>query len=169
MSFITTLIKLPIYLVIFTSIVLFANTLYWESSFAGHYQATFAGGKLPSPHVSGFLKGTPVGWFLTTLVKFVPWQGKNFDQAKNNGINIIKKDGKLNQEFPFKNWEGVGTRDPTVKVFKIDYDIPENAFWLRTVLDELVQVGPGDYLGKMQFVPFKGVVFTVGYFQLKKE
>jgi len=120
-----------------------------------------------SPLPEGFLKGQAIGTFLQTVVKFVPWLGKTFDRSKSTGINIIDRDGKKSEEFPFRSWSGKGVRD-NQEVFKIDYDIPANAAWLRTVLDEVVQVGEGKYLGKMQFIPFNGVYITLGFFELTK-
>jgi hypothetical protein len=159
-------LRIPMYFFVFWTIVLFANSLYWERT---SYQQAYIKGTLPKSAPEGFLKGTPVGIVLETVVKFVPWQGKKFDSKAHTGINIIgQKDGTTKNQFPFKTWEGKGARDATLSVFKIDYDIAENAFWLRTILDEVVEVAPGQFLGKMQIIPFNGVAFTLGFFQLKK-
>lgn len=166
MSFITSLLKWTSYIFIFVSLLGFINTFYLEHT---EYQKKFAAGKVPSPLPSGFMKGTAVGIFLNTVLKLVPWQGKTFNQEKNTGINIIaKQSGGTKEEFPFKSWVGKGIRDKKLETFKIDYDIPENAFWLRCVLDEVVEVEPGHFLGKMQIVPFKGFAITLGYFELRK-
>jgi hypothetical protein len=54
------------------------------------------------------------------------------------------------------------------EVFKIDYDTQKNAFYVRWLLDELVEVSPKKYLGKILLkLPF-GFNFAVGYFNLEK-
>ena len=68
--------------------------------------------------------------------------------------------------YPFRTEVGPGLADP-VQVMKIDYDIPENPLWLRSILDEIVQVGPNHYLGKVH-LRFGPMHATVGYFELRK-
>ena len=41
-----------------------------------------------------------------------------------------------------------GRLDPGVEVLRIDYDLPENPPLLRRIVDELVAVQPGVYLGQ---------------------
>jgi hypothetical protein len=49
----------------------------------------------------------------------------------------------------FRTYLGAGAHDPDVMVLKIDYDLDVNPrFVVRQVLDELVQVAEGYYLGK---------------------
>jgi hypothetical protein len=52
-------------------------------------------------------------------------------------------------------------------VLKIDYDLPQNpAFSIRRVLDELVQVADGVYLGKAHVKWWWGAWQPVAYFSL---
>ena len=56
--------------------------------------------------------------------------------------------------------------DPTRTVLRIDYDLDENPrFWIRDVVDELVEVAPGEYLGEAQ-VRLAGRWRTAAYFAL---
>jgi hypothetical protein len=45
--------------------------------------------------------------------------------------------------------------------------IAENPWWLRRVLDEIVQVGPDHFLGKVH-LRWGPTHLTVGYFELRK-
>jgi hypothetical protein len=52
-------------------------------------------------------------------------------------------------------------------VLKIDYDLPENpALSIRRILDELVQVADGVYLGKAHVKWWWGAWQPVAYFSL---
>jgi hypothetical protein len=63
---------------------------------------------------------------------------------------------------------GRGLFDDQMMVLKLDYNIKGNPFWLRCVLDEVVQIGPDHYLGKMHLKIIPGIPFSVLYFELKK-
>ena len=67
---------------------------------------------------------------------------------------------------PFKTYYGNGLRDKNLNVLVLDYDIPENPFWLRYIRDEIVQVAPNQYLGKLHLRVI-GFAFTLGYFELE--
>ncbi len=118
-------------------------------------QKIFLSGKVPNPKPAGFYKGSVS--FKTT------WQGKKFDASSSSGINLIS--GK--EQYPFKTYIGIGIQDRSLDVYKIDYNIPQNPFWLRFILDEIVETSPGKYLGKVHINLF-GFPFSLGYFQLKK-
>ena len=131
------------------------------------YQFTYANSKPPAP-LNGFYWGTPDGFFLSTLVSMIPWKGKRFNSTTSTGINMLNgPDDTSVPDFAFRTWFGKSVTDPNVDCFKIDYDIPTNAVWLRSVLDELVEIKPGYYIGKMQWIPWKGTAWTLGYFELK--
>jgi hypothetical protein len=53
-------------------------------------------------------------------------------------------------------------------VFKLDYDSPENPFLIRIILDEMVEVAPGEFLGKVHMKVFPGYYATIGFFGLRK-
>lgn len=119
-------------------------------------QKIFLTGKIPNPKPDGLYKGKVN--FKTT------WMGKKFDANSSTGINII--DNKEN--YPFKTYTGKGIQDKSLDVFRIDYNIPQNPFWLRFILDEIVQVDKDRYLGKVHINLIPGLPFTLGYFKLEK-
>ena len=123
-------------------------------------QSRFLKGKIPSQLPGGAYQGKVN--FETT------WQGKEFDAVESRGINNFLNDEKITQLYPFKTYVADGIADPNLQVIKIDYDLPENPFWLRHVLDEIVEVGPDHYLGKVHLRVFPGLSFALGYFELIK-
>lgn len=124
-------------------------------------QKLFLQGKIPSSTLSGFYKGSVKG--LTTT-----WQGKEFNATASSGINIFKENGKEKKSYPFKTYVGKGLQDKNREVFKIDYNISQNPLWLRFILDEIVEIKPNTYLGKLHIRLFPGVSFSLGYFSLDK-
>jgi hypothetical protein len=55
-----------------------------------------------------------------------------------------------------------------VKVYKIDYDFDENpSFVIRSILDELVEIEDGLYLGKILY-RVAGRFRPIGYFTLER-
>jgi hypothetical protein len=64
-------------------------------------------------------------------------------------------------------WELAGPS--ACEVLKIDYDLDSNPrLSIRRVLDELVQVAPGEYLGKAHLRWWWGAWQTVAFFTLRK-
>lgn len=124
------------------------------------YQREFLTGKAPSKPLAGFYKGT-VRNFKTD------WQGKEFDATASSGINTFKRETGETREFPFKTYNGKGIADKNMDVFKIDYS-NTNPLWTRIVLDELVEVSPNKFLGKVNINILPGFPFTVGFFRLEK-
>jgi hypothetical protein len=139
----------------------------------------FHSGIAPDPWPSGPLKGDlvatttwgPWDWFVSRVARrWMPWQGKAFDPAARTGLNHFhptratslsltaafpahpqrRLPGRI-EAFPFRNRVGWGALDPDVQVLKIDYDFEANPALIRHVLDELVQIAPGRYLGKVLF------------------
>jgi hypothetical protein len=116
-------------------------------------------GSLPEPLPDGTYTGSVEGYRGS-------WLGKTFEAHDATGKNRLKSSRGIEQRFPFVTWLGRGLADP-IDVVKIDYDIAGNPAWLRSVLDEIVQVGPEHYLGKVH-VRLGPLHFTVGYFELRK-
>jgi hypothetical protein len=137
----------------------------------------FAQGRAPSPALAGRYQGalltTSVNPFLDDLTRtlfgwWMPWKGKTFSPANQSGDNIFTNDGLWlskvifagykgyvadepgrSRALTFRTYLGEGKDDPGLQVLKIDYDLDVNpSFVVRDVLDELVQVGDGYYLGK---------------------
>jgi hypothetical protein len=129
---------------------------------------------------------------LTQLVEaitrsWLPWKGKTFNTITHTGQNIFTRDSLLlirlffpfyrgvveegfetYRAFRFRTWVGPGLLDPDRTVFKIDYDSPDNpGLTIRRVLDEVVQIGDGVYLGKAHLKWWWGRWQTVAYFLLE--
>lgn len=124
-------------------------------------QRLFLQGRVPSVLPDGFYRGS-VGSIS------VPWQGKKFDRKKSTGINIFLENGKRKEEFSFKTYVGQGVQDKNLQVLKIDYSENTSPWWLTYILDEVVEVAPGKYLGKVHITIIPGLPFTMGYFRLEK-
>lgn len=154
----------------------------------------FASGRPPEPAPRGFLPGDLVTMSLTrptdAFVRWVsglymPWLGKAFDPESNKGINVLKPavrsqmkvlwrnyepkvsdDGNL-EAFPFNTRIAPGALDPNVDVLKIDYDFEANpSFIIRHILDELVQIDEGFYLGKILYRT-RNAWHPIGFFSLR--
>ena len=137
----------------------------------------FRAGAPPTPPLNGRYAGElvmlDIAPGLTPLINaivsaWLPWKGKSFDAATSSVDNIFTRDSQLlahvywplyrgymddgsatYHAFAFRTHLAPGLADPDRQVLKIDYDLPENpAFSIRRVLDELVQLADGVYLGK---------------------
>jgi len=147
------------------------------------YQRMFIEGRVPNAAPDGFYPGEAHVLF----DKQTPWLGKYFDRQANIGFNIFTPLGarilkflsplyqkfSLNDEgntraYYFKTYTGKGKKDTSVEVFKLDYDSPENPFWIRIILDEIVEIAPQQYLGKIHVKLLPGFYVTIGYFGLQK-
>lgn len=123
-------------------------------------QAVFSQGQSPKIAPNGLYTGTVEG-------RKVSWRGKKFDADNHAGINIFENaQGNQVEKYSFVTAYGQGVRDKNLEVFKIDYDIASNPFWLRVILDEIVQISPIEYLGKVHVRIIPGLPFTFGYFKL---
>ena len=114
---------------------------------------------------------------------YMPWRGKVFDAAAHSGSNLFTARSKplirpfdpdvrddrpgLVSAYPFATSAGPGVIDRDRAVLKIDYDLASNPFGpIRRVLDELVEVAAGYYLGKAHLC-VRGHWRTVAYFALQ--
>ncbi len=159
----------------------------------GDLDALFVSGRAPGPAPDGFLPGelltTSIGPAADTAVRriasvWMPWQGKSFEAADSTGVNILTPNarGPLRMLWPsyepesedpeslkvlsFNTRVAPGEVDPTVHVLKIDYDHTGNPdFVIRKILDELVQVDEGFYLGKILY-RWRGSFTPIGFFTL---
>jgi hypothetical protein len=139
--------------------------------------ALFRSGTAPQPALDGRYRGvlvTPTlpplfnGPFRALTDRWLPWQGKTLSAANQMGDNLFTNDALplARLVFPFYRRDvpdgpgrsralqfrtalGPSVTDPAVTVLKIDYDLDLNpGFVVRRVLDELVQLAPGYYLGQ---------------------
>ena len=123
-------------------------------------QKMFLSGSVPNPLPDGFQKGTVEGVATT-------WQGKSFARAEQKGINIFTDQGKKSEAFPFKTYIGQSVQSHSLRVLKIDYNIPENSLFTRFILDEVVEVQPGKYLGKLNLMIIPFLPMSIGWFRLE--
>src|SRR6266508_1489102 len=139
-------------------------------------EASFARGSLPQgldgPY-RGRLLATTFGYGLDPVMAgltraWMPWKGKTLNHAESTGRNIFMNGSKRLMRivwpgyhdvapesegryttFQFVTHTGPSKLMPEVEVFRIDYDTPDDpAFIIRRILDELVQIGDGLYLGQ---------------------
>jgi hypothetical protein len=117
---------------------------------------------------------------------WLPWRGKTFDPAQETGDNLFTRDSlwmarilwpfyhhylpggpDTYRAFPFHTYTAPGLTDPDRQVLKIDYNLKLNpGLTVRRVLDELVQVADGFYLGKAHMRWWWGRWQLVAYFTL---
>ena len=147
------------------------------------YHKKFIEGHAPQMPPEGFYQGTAHILF----DKEVPWLGKSFDSANQLGFNIftpfgakllkimtplykhqsVNKDGNTDAYY-FKTRTEAGLKDPQLNVIKLDYDSKENPVLIRIILDEIVEISPEQFLGKIHLKVFPQFYSTIGYFSLKK-
>jgi hypothetical protein len=123
--------------------------------------------------------------------RWLPWQGKVFYRATNRGENVFTRDSYLParllwpfyrhyrddgpdtyRAFPFQTRLAPSRGDADQEVLQLDYDLPSNprlTITVRRVLDELVQVADGYYLGKAYVRWYWGAWSCVAYFALRAE
>jgi hypothetical protein len=120
---------------------------------------------------------------------WMPWVGKRFDAETASGDNMMLPGARWLAKifwpgyrfqdigkgryaaFRFRTYAGAGAVDPDREVLKLDYDSSENpSFLIRDILDELVQIVPGVYLGNVLLrlgKPDDTSGRLVGYFALR--
>ena len=124
-------------------------------------RARFAAGRVPAPPPEGPHRGWAPGYR-------GPWQGKAFDAGRSAGINLFEDARGRRAAYPFRTYVARGLRDPGQDVLRIDYDLPGNPPWLRRILDEIVEVAPGRYVGKVHLRVLPFAPFTAAYFELQR-
>ena len=156
-------------------------------------EACFRDGTTPSAlegPLDGRLLTTTFGFGLDALAGamsrvWMPWKGKTFAPEGDEGRNLFTRgfrtlmrviwpgyhdtrpeDRGRFSTFPFTTWEGESANSPGLKVFKIDYDHEASpALLIRPILDELVTIEEGLYLGQA-LMRWNGVHHRVAWFQL---
>jgi hypothetical protein len=155
----------------------------------------FESGRPPDPAPDGLLRGRAIsstiaggldalGRRLASL--YMPWLGKKFDSRAEEGVNVLTRSALKPMKvmwpkyepvgiftdrveaFPFKTRLAEGNVDQGLQVLKIDYDFePNPTFIIRHVLDELVQIEEGLYIGKVLYRR-KDEFRPIGFFVLEK-
>lgn len=155
----------------------------------------FAAGSLPT-RLDGLCQGrvltTTFGRHLDALAgaasrAWMPWKGKTFDAGASEGRNIFTNGSKpvvrllwpghrdyraggggRYTTFRFVTHTGPSKTDPQVEVLRIDYGHPGSPrLVIRSILDELVQVEPGLYLGQA-LLRWKGNWRRAAWFSLEQ-
>ena len=139
-------------------VLLFAGglVLTWRTQ-TSDQQTAFLAGKAFAVMPDGFWKGSadfPVG----------SWQGKRFNGPAATGLNVFSKNGTTTESIPFVMKNGPALWDKNITVTQFDYNLPENPFYLRPAIDEVVEVAPGKLLGKIHYRLFPGFSVALGYF-----
>lgn len=117
---------------------------------------------------------------------WMPWQGKRFDSDAGTGDNRLTRStglvGKLlwplysmrdaesgKLAFDFATYVEAGKDDPDRQVMVIDYANVESnpRLVIRSIRDELVELVPGVYLGKILFNTTGDNYSKIGYFALR--
>ena len=157
-------------------------------------EALFALGT-PPPAIDGPTDGILVCTLTNAVVdklidlltdSWMPWTGKTFDAATATGVNQMTAGSRLpakllwplygmretetgNLAFDFKTGIVDGVVEPSVKVLKIEYsEVSRNPLLVvRQILDELVELVPDTYLGRILFKLPTGYT-NIGYFALKQ-
>jgi hypothetical protein len=128
------------------------------------------------------------GLFETAGRLWMPWLGKTFNSTGGDGRNLftagvhrilrltlpgyhdVRPEGDQRcSAFRFSTSIGPSATDPGVEVLRIDYRaVPENRSWpVRAVLDELVAVDDGLYLGQA-LLQWRGSLRRAGWFSLER-
>jgi hypothetical protein len=133
----------------------------------------------------------PVDRLITTVTGgWMPWLGKSFDAAASRGYNRLAQsarwpakllwprygttdEGDARRAFEFETAIEPGKADPDVQVLKIDYGPVESnpGLVIRQIRDELVELVPDTYLGKILWRSGEGADETfscIGYFALRQ-
>lgn len=96
------------------------------------------------------------------------WKGKTLTRSSHMGINRFLKDGVSSENYPFAFSLGKGLRDTNLDVIILNYNQEGNPWWLKYIVDEMVETSSQHYLGKVHVKISPSIVFTLGYFTLSK-
>lgn len=121
------------------------------------------------------LEGTKHGWLARALralfgSRLFPWRGKSFAplaESHGEGVNLLLSDSKPRRWLRFETYVA-RSRAGDFDALHLDYDTPENPFFVRALKDELREVAPGLYLGQAYFVTRRRARLVL-YFALQTE
>jgi hypothetical protein len=158
-------------------------------------EACFAGGKAAEGLV-GFRRGrllaTTWGYGLDGALEglarlWLPWRGKEFSRHAAEGVNLFTPGGRRAIRVVFPRYAGLAdgeegasgfrfatsigpsATDPGLSVLRLDYrSIEENPTTARRVLDELVQIDHGLFLGQALYKR-RGGLSRAAWFALEAE
>lgn len=131
------------------------------------------------PELDGDLRGRMLAvrgsgriWFALLRAfaawRHFPWRGKSFAArsigTRGDGINRVF--GDTTRWFRFETFIAPSRADGG-PAFQLDYDNPDNPFFIRAIKDEVRQVAPGLYLGQAYVLMF-GKPRLALYFALQR-
>ena len=157
----------------------------------------FGEGAVPNPPPDGPYRGELIAVeiapvvtrFVEWLTSFLmPWKGKYLVASEAKGDNVFARSWRAAFALMFPFYRGSrdygddrfrafvfdtsvapGKVDVNRQVFRIDYDRPDNpALTIRRIVDEVVELRDGVYLGKIHFKWWWGRWQMIGYFALRK-
>lgn len=156
-------------------------------------EACFATGSIPNaphgPH-AGRLVATTLDFGLNVAVdllarRWMPWKGKTFEAARAEGWNLFTPGFRMIarglwpsydrfephspdrlKAFRFVTEVGRSEVDPQREILRIVYDLPENPRLVRSIVDEIVLVEEGLYLGQA-LRPWRGRIRRAAWFALE--
>lgn len=117
----------------------------------------FSTGIFPSPLPDGSYIG-----FIQALE--TSWKGKRFEASNSSGINMIGE----KEVYPFKTYKAKSLTNSNLEVLRLDYNLPQNPFWLRFITDEIVQHTLSKLTGKVYLNLIPGYPLPLGFFKLEK-
>jgi hypothetical protein len=157
-------------------------------------QACFAAGSTPKdpdgPH-TGRLVMTTLDLGLDVVMEaiarlWMPWKGKTFEAVRAGGWNLFTPGFRRLARVLWPSYDrfepqgshslralrfvtevGASRLNPDREVLSIVYDLAENPSLVRSVVDELILVADGLYLGQV-LRPWRGTIQRAGWFALER-
>jgi len=157
-------------------IILFICLLLLSSIFGWAYYSNQTTNTLPQQQVfvenSYFSNSLPYGDYTgeTTAWFAGAWEGKRFSQEQDTGVNIYKNPLSPYEDlrYPFTIREGTSLENQDKKVIVLDYNVPENPYWIRFLREEMVELEDGTYVGKTLYVIVQQYPIAISFFTLRK-
>lgn len=123
----------------------------------------YRNGVTPREMPDGIYRGVPPPMYRGS------WWGKRITGAEGRGVNVFEWNGTRTERYPFRMYIDKGLRDTDLEVLRFDYSHPENPWYLRRAMDEVREIAPGKYLGKIYLRILPGAPTLIGYFGMNKE
>jgi hypothetical protein len=143
-------------------IVLGSHTLTLRNE-GGPENTQFRAGVTPTEMPDGVFKGIPPAMYRGS------WVGKRIVAAEARGINQFEWADIKSEQYPFRMYVEKGLRDKDLEVLVFDYSSPLNPWWLRWGRDEIREIAPGKFIGKIYARIIPGLPTLIGYFGMNKE
>ena len=106
---------------------------------------------------------------LVNIGRWFPWRGKileAFTETEGRGTNRVKLGPVRTTLFPYDT-RILPPTDGGEEKFRLDYDVPENPFFVRIAQDDVKRVGNGLYVGALQLKLLNKLWFFT-YFGLQR-